>query len=126
MADLLDSHKSSFVSIKKGDNVPGTITKLTASEILVDVGAKTEAVVLEKDKNILHALLASLKVGDSVDVSILNPESDQGNPVVSLRRFMDEKVWGVLEKTRNDQVKLDVTVTDITKGGFLVTTPDGV
>src|SRR3990167_7292652 len=93
MAELMAKKQPSIKSFKKGEIVEGTITKLTSSEILIDIGAKTEAVVLEKDKNILRSLLDSLKVGDKVDVSILNPESDQGNPVVSLRRFIDGRVW---------------------------------
>src|SRR4051812_548646 len=98
MAELMAKKSPQIHSFKKGEIIEGTITKLNKSEILVDVGAKTEAVVLEKDKSILHSLLSSLKVGDKVKVSVLNPESDQGNPVVSLRRFADEKLWGALEK----------------------------
>ncbi|MBI4097410.1 MAG: 30S ribosomal protein S1 [Candidatus Levybacteria bacterium] len=126
MAELMAKKSPLIRSFKKGEIVTGLITKLSASEILVDIGAKTEAVVLEKDKNILHSLLSALKVGDKVDVSVLNPESDQGNPVVSLRRFMDEKVWVALEKLKNDETVMHVNVTDVTKGGFLVTTEDGV
>ena len=51
MAELLASHKSPFVTLHKGDIIEGTITKLSSSAILVDVNAKAEAVVLEKDKN---------------------------------------------------------------------------
>lgn len=126
MAELMSKTKSNIRSFKKGETVWGTITKLSASEILVDIGAKTEALVLEKDKSILHSLLSSLKVGDSVNVSVLNPESDQGNPVVSLRRFIDERLWGELEKLKNDEVVMNVNITDVTKGGFLVTTDDGL
>lgn len=126
MAELMAKSAPSIKSFKKGEQVDGTITKLTSNEILVDIGAKTEAVVLEKDKVILHTLLNSLKVGDTVKVSILNPESDQGNPVVSLRRFIDERLWGDLEKLKNDEVIMDITITDLTKGGFLVSTSDGL
>jgi small subunit ribosomal protein S1 len=126
MAELMAKTKPTVKSFKKGEIVEGTITKLTSSEILVDIGAKTEALVLEKDKSILHSLLSALKVGDKVNVSVLNPESDQGNPVVSLRRFIDEKHWGELEKLKNDEKILKLTVNDLTKGGFLVTTEDGV
>ncbi len=126
MAELMAKSAPSIKSFKKGEIVDGTITKLTSSEILVDIGAKTEAVVLEKDKGILNTLLSSLKEGDKVKVSVLNPESDQGNPVVSLRRFIDERLWGDLEKLKNDEVILDITITDLTKGGFLVTTSDGL
>ncbi|MBI2594448.1 30S ribosomal protein S1 [Candidatus Curtissbacteria bacterium] len=126
MAELMAKTPTSIRSFKKGEVVEGTITKLTTGEILVEIGAKTEAVVLEKDKNILHSLLTSLKVGDRVNVSILNPESDQGNPVVSLRRFIDEKHWGALEKLKDEQTVLEITITDLTKGGFLVTTSEGL
>jgi len=126
MAELMAKSSPSIRSFKKGESVDGTITKLTSNEILVDIGAKTEAVVLEKDKGILNTLLSSLKEGDKVKVNVLNPESDQGNPVVSLRRFIDERLWGDLEKLKNDKVLLDITITDLTKGGFLVTTSDGL
>jgi small subunit ribosomal protein S1 len=126
MAELMAKSAPSIKSFKKGEQVKGKITKLTSGEILVDIGAKTEAVVLEKDKAILNTLLNSLKVGDSVNVSVLNPESDQGNPVVSLRRFIDERLWNELERLKNDEVVQEVTVTDLTKGGFLVTTSDGL
>lgn len=126
MAELMAKSAPSIKSFKKSEIVEGKITKLTSNEILVDIGAKTEAVVLEKDKAILHTLLNSLKVGDIVKVSVLNPESDQGNPVVSLRRFIDERLWGGLEKLKNDEVVLDISINDLTKGGFLVTTADGL
>lgn len=126
MAELMAKKQTSIKSFKKGEIVTGTITKLIPSEILIDIGAKTEAVVLEKDKNILRSLLDSLKVGDKVDVSVLNPESDQGNPVVSLRRFIDGRVWKELDRLKQGEVVLQVTVNDLTKGGFLVSTPDGI
>ena len=126
MAELMAKKQPSIKSFKKGEIVTGTVTKLTSSEILIEIGAKTEAVVLEKDKNILRSLLDTLKVGDSVNVSVLNPESDQGNPVVSLRRFIDERLWGELEKLKNDEVVLEVSVSNVTKGGFLVSTGDGL
>lgn len=126
MAELMAKSSSSIKSFKKGESVDGILTKLTSNEILVDIGAKTEAVVLEKDKAILNTLLTSLKEGDKVKVNVLNPESDQGNPVVSLRRFIDERLWGNLEKLKNDAVVFDVTITDLTKGGFLVTTTTGL
>lgn len=126
MAELLKSVKTPFVSVKKGSIVPGTITKLTSSEVLVDIGGKTDAVVLEKDRNLLKAILTSLKVGDKVEVSILNPESDYGNTVVSLRRFMDEKLWGKLTELQKDKNELDITVDEVTRGGFLVTTDTGI
>lgn len=126
MAELMAKKSPSIKSFKKGEKITGIITKLTKNEILVDIGAKTDASVLEKDKAILSTILSSIKVGDKVEVGVLNPESDQGNPVVSLRRFVDEKVWGRLEKLKDDKKIVEVTVVENTKGGFMVEGSDGL
>lgn len=126
MAELLQKAKSKLVTVKKGEVIKGKITKLTPSEILVDINAKTEAVVLEKDKKILNKILSSLSVGDEVSVTVLNPESDFGNAVVSLRKTIDNIVWDKLLTLKKDQEVLEVTVDSVTRGGYLVTTLDGV
>ncbi len=126
MADLLKSVKTNFVSPHKGDVLEGTVNKLTSGEILVDIGAKSLALVLEKDKRILKSLLTSLKIGDKVTVSVLNPESDFGNPVVSLRRFNDDRVWIKLEELQKAKEVIEVTVDEITKGGYLVSSNQGI
>lgn len=125
MADLMKSAKPLFVHLKKGENLEGTVTKLTSNEILVDIGAKTEAQVLEKDRNNMRTLLSLLKVGDKVQVSVLNPESDFGNPVVSMRRFLDQRLWDNVEKISKSKKTQEITVTEETRGGFVVAA-DGI
>jgi len=126
MAELMAKAKTPPRAFKKGEIIEGTITKLTSVEILVDIGAKTEAVVLEKDKTLLRNLLQKLKVGDKITVSVLNPESDMGYPVVSLRRFMENRVWEKIEKLVNGKADLEITITGITKGGFLARSDDDI
>lgn len=126
MEELLKKSQKSFTSLNKGENLQGTITKLTPGEILVDINAKTEAVVLEKDKRLLRLLLSSLKVGDKVTVSVLNPESDMGYPVVSLRRFLDDLTFGKLETLKKEKKQVEIIVDSRTGGGYLVTTSEGV
>lgn len=126
MADLMKSVQTNFVKVSKGETISGIVTKLTSSEILVDIGAKTECMVLEKDKKILRSLLSSLKLGDKVNVYVLNAESDFGNPVVSLRRFNDDRVWEKLEDLQKKKEQLEVVVDEATKGGFLVSSKEGI
>ena len=125
MAELMQKTQSSVVAPKKGEVYPGKITKITSGEILIDINAKTEAVVLEKDKRILRSLLSAIKVGDVVDAQVLNPESDMGHPVVSLRRFIDTIVWKKLEDEQKKQSVVKATIKEITRGGFLVDTETG-
>ena len=89
-------------SVVRGATIPGIITKLTAKEILVDINAKSEALVMEKDRRILRALLSNFNVGDKVVVWVISAESDMGYPVVSLRKQLDmmllERFNGLLKK----------------------------
>lgn len=126
MADLLASHKSTFVTLHKGDILEGKITKLTSGEILVNIDAKAEAVVLEKDKKILRSILSTLKVGDTVSVQVLNSESDLGHPVVSLRRFLNNKLWIKISEFQKSREVLEATVNEVIKGGLLVSTDSGI
>jgi small subunit ribosomal protein S1 len=129
MADLMKkvaATKTAFVSPHKGDMLTGIITKLTSGEILIDINAKTEAVVLEKERNIMNKILSSYKVGDKVAVQVLNPESDFGYPVVSLRRSVGDITWDRLAKLQKSQEPVEVNLDLATKGGFLATTSDGI
>lgn len=126
MAQLLAKQKTHVVPLHRGDAIKGTITKLTKSEILVDVNAKSEAVVLERDKKLLNRMLSSLKEGDEVTVTVLNPESDTGSPLVSLRRFIEENSWQELTELQKKGEQLEVTVLEVTKGGYVVGIENGL
>lgn len=125
MAKLLATYKKPIPSLKKGDSVKGIITKLSPKEVLVDINAKTDAVVLERDHKLMKNLLAKLKVGDEVMVGVLDPESEFGHPVVSLRRFMDTAMWEGLTGSQKEKTSVSVYITAATRGGFLATTDDG-
>lgn len=126
MAKLLAKHQSSAVSLKKGESIKGKLTKLTPNEILVDLGVKTEAIILEKDKGILRTILGMFKVGDTVEVNVLNPESETGQPVVSLRRYLGNIAWKKLEELQKSKEVLEVTISESGKAGYVVSTSFGV
>lgn len=125
MAQLLASHKNKVVTIKKGESIKGKLTKLTTNEITVNIGAKTDALVLEREKSIARMILSLFKVGDTVEVNVLNPESESGQPVVSLRRYLGNLAWTKLEELQKNKAQIEVKVTDTTKAGYLVTTEFG-
>ena len=126
MAELMKRVSATpIITPHKGDLIEGIITQLRP-EILIDIHAKTEAVVLEKDRQILHKILSAFEIGDKVSVQILNPESDLGHPVVSLRRTMEAITWGKLSDLKKNQEIMEATVDQETKGGFLITTKTGI
>lgn len=126
MAQLLAKHQNKFVTLKKGESIKAKITKLTPNEIMVDAGAKTEAVVLERDKRIVGTIMQQFKVGDTVEVNVLNPESESGQPIVSLRRYLGDLAWEKLQDLQKKSEQVEVTIKDISKAGYVVDTAFGV
>lgn len=127
MAELMARQSSKpVVALKKGDTIKGKLSFVGKREMLVDIQAKGQAIVLERDPHMLHNIKAFLKEGQEVEVTILSPESESGQPVVSLRRFVHDLVWKKLEDLKKSQEKVEVTINEITKGGFVVSTKDGL
>lgn len=126
MAELMARHASAFTVLKRGEKVQATVNKISGSEMFVMVNGKTEALVLEKDRNLFKQMVGMLKVGDTVEAMVLSPENELGMPVVSLRHFMEDKMWDTLEELQKTQVKVNILVKEATKGGFVVEAEDGM
>lgn len=120
MEELMNSTKTSFVALKKGETVKGIVTKVTPGEILVDVNAKSEALAIEKDKKAMRYLLSIVKAGDKVDATVVSPESEFGTPIVSLRRYSQDFAWKKLLELQKQKKPIEVIVTESTKGGYTV------
>lgn len=126
MAELMARQSSQFQTLKKGDVVKGTVKKLTPQEILLDIGYKSDALVIEYDKQNLENLLSILKVGDSVTASVISPESEEGFPVVSLRRMLEDKVYSSLEKLYQGNETFKAQIVEGTRGGYFIQTSEGI
>lgn len=120
MKELLAKAQYKTHALKKGQEITGVVTAASTAGIYLDIGGKTEGLVLEKDKKILQDLLLSLKVGDKVSSVVLNPESDDGYAVLSLRRQRRHKAWQVILDAQKKEEPIDVLVTDTTRNGLLV------
>lgn len=125
MAELMEGNSSAFNVFKKGQEVEGIVKKLTPSEMLLDIGAKSDAFVLEVDKTNQDNLMKILKVGDRVKAVIISPESEEGFPVVSLRRALDNLIYSDLGKLASSQEDIEITVLEPTRGGFLAVAENG-
>jgi len=125
MAELM-ARQTPFKSLKKGENVEGTVKKLTSKEILLDIGYKSDALVIEYDKQNMENLMNLLKVGDRVTASVISPESEEGFPVLSLRRMLEEKVYGALESAFKADTTVVAEVLEVTRGGYFIETQKGI
>ena len=121
MEELLAEQDSDIKSFKHGDVVEGTIVRIDKDEILVDIGAKSEGVVSNRELYGRHAeSQPQLNIGDVVLVYVLQPESPEGHVVLSLRRAGLERKWRSMQELFEAGTIIDAPVIDHNKGGLIV------
>jgi len=121
MEDFLSHDTNSYRPPRRGEIREGVIVSVSPSEILIDVGAKTEGVVSSRDMDQMDPeTLESLHEGDSVLAFVVRP-GDQDKPLVlSLKRAEIEKDWRSAEKIYKAGEPFDAKITGFNKGGLLV------
>ena len=121
MEELLAEQDSDIKSFKHGDVVEGQVVRIDKDEILVDIGAKSEGVVSNRELFGRHGEgQPELKIGDTVLVYVLQPESPEGHVVLSLRRAGLERKWRAMQEQFEAGVIIEAPVIDHNKGGLIV------
>ena len=121
MEELLAEQDSDIKSFKHGDVVEGQVVRIDKDEILVDIGAKSEGVVSNRELYGRHAeSQPQLAIGDTVLVYVLQPESQEGHAVLSLRRAGLERKWRSMQEQFEAGVIIEAPVIDHNKGGLIV------
>lgn len=106
---------SSPVKIKAGDMVEGVITSVRKNEIWVDLGANGIGVIFRRE-----AGGSSLKEGETITASVVEPELDEGYCLLSLRRAVKDRGWGELQRIFDSGEIIEVTAYDANRGGLLI------
>ena len=121
MEELLAEQDSDIKSFKHGDVVEGQVVRIDKDEILVDIGAKSEGVVSNRELFGRHGEgQPALAIGDTVLVYVLQPESPEGHVVLSLRRAGLERKWRSMQEQFEAGVIIEAPVIDHNKGGLIV------
>jgi small subunit ribosomal protein S1 len=121
MEELLAEQNAEIKSFKHGDVVEGTVVRIDKDEMLVDIGAKSEGVVSNRELfGRSTESQPALAIGDVVLVYVLQPESPEGHVVLSLRRAGLERKWRSMQEQFETGVIIEAPVIDHNKGGLIV------
>ena len=105
--------------ITPGEVVRCGVLKVTESEVIVDIGLKSEAAIplsefAGPDGSVTVA------TGDLVDVLIESYDEEEDNVVASHKKAVHQRVWDDIERVYRDQTNLRGRVLGRTKGGLEV------
>ncbi len=120
MLSLLDSDYGLSMPAR-GEIREGVIARVTPSEILVDVGAKSEGIISGRELDGMEdAARKALAIGQTVLVYVLDPEDRNGNILLSLARAREEQDWRDAETLLASQDVYPGTIAGFNKGGLIV------
>src|SRR6266567_1935974 len=114
MDDLLA--ESDVKQLKSGEVIEGVVTSVKKHEVWIDLGANGVGVVMRRE--IGHGQL--LQEGQQVVVSVVDPELDEGNALLSMRRAAKDRGWDELQRIFDDQEIIEISPYDANRGGLLV------
>lgn len=120
LAELLQE-KNARVLPERGQIMEGIIVSISPTEVLVDVGCKSEGVVPAWDlERLAPEFRDSLRVGSRVLVCVTRPEDANGNILLSLARAQLEDAWREAAKLFEAKAIFEEEVVSYNKGGLIV------
>ena len=120
MAELLEAEDFSDFQPKPGEIRDGIVVSVSPTEILVDIGAKSEGVISGRELERLSAEVQDLKPGDAVVTYVVRSEDKEGNIVLSLARAQQERDWRRAEELLQSQDVFEGVVSGYNRGGVIV------
>lgn len=113
---LEKQYSSTFVTINDNEILKGSVVSMTPTDVVLNVGFKSDGLVpLSEFRD-----MPDLKVGDDVEVLVVEKENIKGQLILSRKSAKLERAW---ERIVNSYKTGDIvtgTVTSKTKGGLIV------
>jgi ribosomal protein S1 len=120
MEELLADAKYNLVVPQKGDSLKGTITAKNKKSLIIDLGAKTEGIVADKEYDFALEFIKDLNVGDEVSALVVSTENDRGQIALSLRGAASDAKWEYFEEAFEKEEVLDAKGVETNRGGLIV------
>ena len=118
-AELFEQYTN---TLNTGDKVTGVVTRITPTEVHVDMGCKQAGYIpvdqLTDDPNAKPEDI--VKIGDEIELFVIRVNDVEGYATLSKKRLDAAKVWENIEESCNNKETLEGVVTEENKGGIVV------
>ena len=118
-AELLEEYEQ--VRPQRGQIVQGEVLALTEDTVLLDVGAKRDAVVPNRElSNLNETFFDDLSIGDQIPVYVTSTSSYDDELLVSIEKGLEQQDWERAETYLAAGETLELEIIGYNKGGLLV------
>ncbi|HJV19666.1 MAG TPA: 30S ribosomal protein S1 [Sediminibacterium sp.] len=109
-------YDNTFIQIEDGEIVKGLVVALTKTDVVINIGFKSDGLVsLNEFRDV-----TGLKVGDEVEVMVVEKEDRSGNLHLSRKSARIFRAWERIVEVHKTGEVVTGTVTSKTKGGLIV------
>jgi small subunit ribosomal protein S1 len=109
-------YDNTFVQINDGEIIRGGVVAMTKTDVVVNIGFKSDGLVsLNEFRDV-----PGLKVGDEVEVMVVEKEDRSGNLHLSRKSARIFRAWERIMEVHKTGEVVTGTVTSKTKGGLIV------
>jgi small subunit ribosomal protein S1 len=111
-----------LVDVEDGQIVAGTVVKIDKDEVLLDIGYKSEGVILSRELSIRNDVnpFDVVKMGEELEALVLTKEDKEGRLLLSKKRAQYERAWGTIEKIKDAEGIVEGPVIEVVKGGLIM------
>lgn len=114
--DISKEYDQTLSKVVENEVVEGTVTSITKREVMVNIGYKSEGLIMAPE----FRYNPDLKVGDKVEVYVESAEDRKGQLVLSHRKARILKAWDRVNEAYNNAEVVKGFVKTRTKGGMIV------
>ncbi|MGI8674786.1 MAG: S1 RNA-binding domain-containing protein, partial [Thermoleophilaceae bacterium] len=120
--EVVPNYDATMVVFDEGDVVTGNVVRIDPDEVLIDVGYKSEGVILLGELSIRKSVDPSEEVslGEEVDALVLIKEDPDGRLILSKKRARFEKAWRRIEAAADSGEPVEGSVIEVVKGGLII------
>lgn len=122
---LQDAEARLEKTVQRGQIVTGTVVFVTNDGVMVDIGARTEAVIpfnqLTEENLSEEELKNLLKPGDTVTAYVVRADLENGQVVLSKKRAEADQSWVKIQALYEQGEPVMVQVKEKVKGGLVAT-----
>ncbi len=120
MEELLEMTGYEPVVPKKGEKIEGKIIEKTSKMIKLDINSKSFGVVAEQEFEFAQDFIEDLKVGETIEATVISVENDRGQVILSLKGAASDAKWEYFEDALNNETTLEAKGIEANKGGLIV------
>ena len=114
--EMLAAYDETMQDIREGEIVSGKVIQVTESDVMIDVGFKSEGVI----PLVEFGEPLNVKVGDEVDVFLESMENQEGQLVLSKQKADFMKVWDTIKESYESGKLVEGRIQRRIKGGMVV------